>query len=198
MNDTRLEDTLIVSVPDGSRKVDWYQTVRKIKQAGETLGYTLEHFSRCIERLVAHYEPALLPAITHLPPVEKGRFLLSLKPPADQQKRLHKEICQLTREVGTPLGFVMNQLGSYARGYYEAEQPAERDNLINRLMIRGLQSFTTGQTNTSLRASLQHAINTNTEARYRDLIQPDIQSEEMYGQLTTKLFFLPSNQPIGF
>ena len=35
MNDTRLEDTLIVSVPDGSRKVDWYQTVRKIKQAGE-------------------------------------------------------------------------------------------------------------------------------------------------------------------
>ena len=160
-----------------------------MKRIGESLGYSEQHYLTAIQRLVGFYNPLLLPALRELPAVDAAKFLLSLKAPVPLRQQQYKDIQNLVRMPNTDLRFTMTRLETLANGYYVNETAEQRRTLVNQLMIKGLQAFTTGQTNLSLRTTLQHDINTNQVSNHVPLTKAAILSEAMYGSPTEALPF---------
>ena len=196
-NDTRVEDTLLVFLDDTHRQVDWYATVFNIRDAGEAMGYTLEHYNRVMNRFVSYYEPKLLPSLRDLDANNAARFLLSLKVPVPMRQRKYNDILSLVREANTPLRTVMAQLLALATAYYQNEPQAQRPNLINALMIKGLQIFTSGQTNVALNTHIRHNLNVNRQNNYAHLLHAAILSEELHGSPPVRLHFSQPGQTVS-
>jgi hypothetical protein len=191
-NDVRAEEPLIVFTDDVRKIVDWHQFALNLKELGESLGYTEAHYNQAIRRLVSFYEPALMPSLRGQTATNQAKFLLSLKPPTPLKQQQFKDIQALTRKANTELRITMNILENLASGYYIDEPLDRRSALVNQLMIKGLQSFTTGPTHTALRQALQNNVNCNQPSEHQSLTKATIAMEEIHGKPQEDLSYATS------
>jgi hypothetical protein len=197
-NDTKSEDMLIIYTDESQKKVDWYQTIRNLDNLGFDLGYTLPHYARAMQRFVSYFNPSLTSLIQGMDANEMARFLMSLNTPIPDKQRHFKAIKEMVRPVGQDLRLQMSELHVRAIGYYNDQAAEQRPNLINNMMIQGLQAFTSGQTNTNLRASIQQQILQDQPLNWNRMLETAILSEETWGKPTTALYFMPSNAQTSF
>ena len=197
-NDTRLEDTVIGYLDDAHKQVDWHTTIANLHELGRSLGYTLPHYNRVMNRFVTYFNPSMSSIISGMDANETARFLQSLNTPVPDKQRHFKAIKEMHRTVGKELRTIMSELNVRARGYYADQPQAQRESLINNMMIQGLQAFTAGQTNMNLRASIQQQILEDQPLNWNRMQETAILSEETWGKPTVQLSFMPNNQQTSF
>ena len=197
-NDTRLEDTIIRFLDDEHKQVDWHATITNLHDLGRDLGYTLPHYNRVMNRFVTHFNPSISSLINGMNANETARFLQSLNTPIPNKQRHFKAIRDMNRPIGKELRTVMSELHVRAKGYYADQPQAQRENMINNMMIQGLQAFTSGQTNMNLRASIQQQILEDQPLQWSRMQETAILSEETWGKPTVQLQFMPNNQQTSF
>jgi hypothetical protein len=197
-NNANLEDTLVRFTPTGNNEVDWHATVRNLHNFGRNYGYTLEHYSNAMNRFISFFKPEMTSLIENMDANETARFLMSLNTPVPAKKKHFQALKLLSRKAGTPLRSVMNVLQIRARGYYADEPAAQIDNLVETMLVQGLQAFTTGRTNAMLKTTVQQRLLDNDPLRYNELLETAILSEETLGMPTMDLPFAPNSQPNTF
>ena len=195
-NDTRREDTQITFIDNNRNLPDWYSIVRKIKTMGEELGYNLQHYKNVLDRFVGYFNPELKATTDDLQAVDLARFLLKIAMPAPKYDRLHQNIQKLTRQPNENIRNVAAKLHGMVSAFYSNKPEAEREPLINRLMIQGLTHFTTGTTNAKLISALEFAQVNNETPNWNSLLDSVANSERVSGMPTVALQFKTAQTPV--
>lgn len=180
-NDIRQEDSLLIFLDHQHKSVDWYTVVKNLKRYGEPIGYNLDHYKRCLDRFVGFFAPALKPVTDELPAGELAKFLMRMTLPTPKFERLAMQIQSLVRNPAENLRNVLAQLQGMATAYYNDKPIAEQPALINRLMVTGLLSFTTGQTNKALSAALELSQLQGKNPAWLTLTESVMNSERIHG-----------------
>jgi len=127
-------------------EIDWHTTIENIQELGRELGYTLAHYNKVMNRFVSYYKPQYSHLIRGMDANATARFLMSLNTPKPPRQRHFQAIKQMFRPANTELRAIMKELHQNAQGYYAAEPEATRNNLVDNMMLLGLQKLTTGPT----------------------------------------------------
>jgi hypothetical protein len=192
-NDIRQEDSLL-SFQDTHRKhPHWYKIVRNLKTHGETHGYTLQHYKRCLDRFIGYFSPQLAPVTDNLEAIDLAKFLLRLTMPEPTKDLLTNQMKTLARQPNTPIRYVLNELHAIAKIYYHDKEPAEAAVLTNRFMIQGLCNFTTGQTRQTLVSSIEFAQAYDKPLDWERLLESITYSERTHGFPQQILSFNPQS-----
>ena len=195
-NDNIQEDIYIRYTDETKQNIDWYTTIHNLHDMGRRLGYTHRHYHDAMTRFVSLFKPSLSSLITNLDANEIAQFLMSMNIPVPEKQKHFKAIKALHRGIGTKLRDIMYELHINAKGYYADKPEVQRNALINKMMIKGLQALTAGDTNIKLRASIQEQIFENQSPTWERILEAAILSEEDSEMPTTVLHFLPNNQII--
>ena len=107
-NDTRLEDTVIGYLDDAHKQVDWHTTIANLHELGRSLGYTLPHYNRVMNRFVTYFNPSMSSIISGMDANETARFLQSLNTPVPDKQRHFKAIKEMHRTVGKELRTIIS------------------------------------------------------------------------------------------
>ena len=91
---------------------------------------------------------------------------------------------------------VMAKLHGMVSAFYSNKPEAERDPLINRLMIQGLTQFTVGTTNAKLLSALEFAQVNNETPQWKSLLDSVANSERVHGMPNVLLQFKTLQAPI--
>ena len=179
---TRREDTQITFIDNNRNLPDWYSIVRKIKTMGEELGYNLQHYKNVLDRFVGYFSPELKATTDDLQALDLAKFLLKIAMPAPKYDRLHQNIQKLTRQPHESIRNVAAKLHGMVAAFYSNKPEAEKEPLINRLMIQGLIHFTTGTTNAKLISALEFAQINNETPNWNSLLDSVANSEREIGR----------------
>jgi hypothetical protein len=188
------EDAAIRYTDEGQKTIDWYETIRNLREIGQNMGYTLRHYHDAMTRWVSFFKPSYASLISNMDANETARFLMEQNTPIPEKQKHFKAIRAMSRTVGQPLKSILSELHARARGYYADEPAGNRPTLINNLMLQGLQAFTAGTTNEMLRRAIQQSIMENEQLQWDRIMETAVKSEENSGSPMTTLFFFPSNQ----
>ena len=194
-NDTTQEDMAIRYTPKdhGHKELDWHATILNLRDLGEQLGYTLDHYNKAMNRWVTYYKPSLSPLITDMDANQTARFLMSLNTPKPRRQQNLQALKILCRQVGTDLRTIMSELNQRAEGYY-ADEPAEnRQHLIDNMMLTGIMRFTTGNTNKAIQQTITQYQLENRRPNPTTFLEQAIQAEEAEGPPTIPLPFWPTS-----
>ena len=193
-NDTHQEDTTIRYTDNQHTEVDWHETITNLHELGRTLGYTLAHYNQAMNRLVSHFKPTLSPLIKGMDANNTARFLMSLNTPKPERQRHFQAIKNMTRPVGMELRAIMGILNQRATGYYATEPEEARANLIDNMMLVGLQNFTSGITSAAIRNTIQQQQLDNIRPDWIRILETAIASEELQGVPQTPMSFSAPTQ----
>jgi hypothetical protein len=191
--DVRLEDSLLVFTDPNHKNPDWNHVIRNLKTYGESLGYTNAHYKRVMDRFVGYFAPALKSVTDDLPALELARFLMRMSIPTPKFEKIASQIENLTRPPNDNLRNVLAQLQGLAQAYYATKPEAERPQLINRLMIKGLYSFTSGITQSELKSALDRSQAQGRVPMWTSLLDACVNSERQNGTPQTLLKFQQIN-----
>ena len=178
-NDTRREDTQITFIDNNRNLPDWFSIIHKIKAMGEELGYNLQHYKNVLDRFVGYFNPELKATTDDLQALDLAKFLLKIAMPAPKFDRLHQNIQKLSRQPHENIRNVAAKLHGMVSAFYSNKPEAEREPLINRLMIQGLTHFTTGTTNAKLISALEFAQINNETPNWNSLLDSVANSEQI-------------------
>jgi hypothetical protein len=190
-NDVRQEDALLHFTDQHHRQVDWDTVVKKLKQFGESVGYSMAHYGHCLDRFIAFFQPHLKTITDPLPPVEKARFLLRTNIPENKYDRITRSLYELTRNTTDSLKSMVGHIQGLALALYQDRPQRDQELLVNRLIINGLLSFTTGSTNTSLTQTITSLQIRNQIPQWKQLLDACVKSERLNGAPTIPLQFKP-------
>ena len=193
-NDTHQEDTTLRFMDNSHTEIDWHTTIENIQELGRELGYTLAHYNKVMNRFVSYYKPQYSPLIRGMDANATARFLMSLNTPKPPRQRHFQAIKQMFRPPNTELRAIMNELHQNAQGYYAAEPEETRNNLVDNMMLLGLQKFTTGPTCEALKNLIQQQQLENIRPNWIRLQEAAITAEETYGIPQVALQFMPVGQ----
>ena len=191
-NDIRGEDALLIFTDSQHKIVDWYAVANNLRQFGEPLGYTNQHYKRALDRFVGFFSPSLKAVTDNLEAVELAQFLMRTSIPASKFERLTNQMTTLVRQPNMPLKSTLAQLQGMALAYYNDKPIAERQSSVNRIMIQGLISFTTGITNKYLTNQISLTQVQGRTCQWNDLLDAVINSERIHGTPQTPLSFQPN------
>jgi len=193
-NDTHQEDTTIRYTDNKHTEVDWHETITNLHELSRTLGYTLAHYNQAMNRLVSHFKPTLSPLIKGMDANNTARFLMSLNTPKPERQRHFQAIKNMTRPVGMELRAIVGILNQRAIGYYATEPEEARANLIDNMMLVGLQNFTSGITSAAIRNTIQQQQLDNIRPDWIRILETAIASEELQGVPQTPMSFSAPTQ----
>jgi len=179
--DTRQEDALLVFTDAQHKQPDWYTVVRNLKHFGEPLGYNNDHYKRCLDRFVGYFAPSLKPVTDDLNATDLAKFLMKMSIPVPKHEKIAHQIENLTRQPNENIRAPMAQLQGLAQAYYSDKPENDRPALINRLMIKGLYSFTTGVTQQELKHSLDRYQMQGKDPDWLTLLEATVNSERNTG-----------------
>jgi len=188
-NDVRGEDALLVFTDTSHKTVDWYSVIRNLKQFGEPLGYTLDHYKHALDRFVGFFAPGLKAVTDALEAVPLAQFLMHTSIPQSKFERLTSQMASLSRQPYGNLKTVLAQLQGAAQAYYHDRPLEERNSSINRLMIQGLVSFTAGPTNKHLLDQIRLSQTQGKILQWQTLLEAVTNSERVHGLPSTTLQF---------
>lgn len=192
-NDIRQEDALLVFSDSKHSQPDWYAIVKNIKNFGEPLGYTLTHYRNVLCRFIGFFAPQLKPVTDELTAIELAKFLMRLNIPAPKFEKLTAQIQTLKREPTDNLRSVMAQLQAMATAIYTGKDDAAQS--VNKLMITGLLSFTTGATKQALSTAVSQTQLQNKSPDFKVLLESVINSERIHGPPHSTLSFQSIQAP---
>ncbi len=164
--------------------------IGEIGELGRTLGYTLAHYNQAMNRLVSHFKPTLSPLIKGMDANNTARFLMSLNTPKPERQRHFQAIKNMTRPVGMELRAIMGILNQRATGYYATEPEEARANLIDNMMLVGLQNFTAGITSAAIRNTIQQQQLDNIRPDWIRILETAIASEELQPNIRSVFVYL--------
>jgi len=190
-NDVRQEDSLLQFLDSSHKQLHWYNVIRNLKKHGETYGYTMDHYKRCLDRFVGYFNPNLISITDTLEAVPLAKFLLRHTMPESTKDRLNNQLRTLTRQPNSPLRYTMNELHAIATAFYTDQEPSQATALINRFMIMGLYHFTTGTTKQTLSSSIDYAQTYNKTLDWKTLLESATYSERLHGLPQQPLLFNP-------
>ena len=194
-NDIRQEDSMLVFLDLQHKTVDWYTVVKNLKKFGEPIGYNLDHYKRCLDRFVGFFAPALKPVTDELPATDLAKFLMRMSLPTPKFERLATQIQSLCRNPGENLRSVLAQLHGLATAYFNDRAAIDQPAMVNRLMITGLMSFTTGSTHKALSTALETAQIQGKTPNWKVLTDSVVNSERVHGIPQMVLSFKNSLPP---
>jgi hypothetical protein len=180
-NECRGEDALLQFTDIAHKNVDYYAVVHALKKFGESLGYTEQHFKACLTRFISFFNPSLRPVVSELNANELARFLLRLSAPVPKQEILITNINNLVRNPGESIRIVLAQLLGLLSAYYNSYGESEKKAQINRVMIMGLISFTSGTTQKSLMSAVESAQMSGRTLDHTVLTESVLLSEKAHG-----------------
>ena len=210
--DLQQENALLVFLDAARERPNWFIIVKNLKQMGEKLGYTYQHYTRCLHRFIGYYDPSLMSVAQQLSADELGQYLMSITVPEPLKELLSKEISCLIRQPGKNLRHIMAHLKALATGYYSQYPQEESHVLVNRVMILGLANFTTGKTRQAVSQMLEQAQLRNKIVDWSLILETAVKAEKLFGTppspmpfnptgtATATLFssmFLPIDQPVS-
>ena len=191
-NDTLAEDKVITLADAQHRIVDWHETIQNLRALGEELGYTLNHYASAMKRFVSFYNPSYNDVIRGMDANTIARFLLSLDTPQPIRESHFRALQTMTRQVGQPLKQIMAELQTRATGYYQNEANAQqREELIKKILLTGLQNFTTGHTTQIIKTAIQTQQMNNQPIRYPRMLETAIRSEQTSGMPSVPMKLMP-------
>jgi len=188
-NDIRAEDALLVFVDTQHKNVDWYVLVRNLRAFGEPKGYTLDHYKRALDRFIGFFAPSLKPVTDELQAVELAQFLMRTSIPTSKFERLTSQMASLVRQPYAPLKAVLAQLQGAALAYYHDKPIDEQNASVNRLMIQGLVSFTSGIVNKQLLDQIRLSQVQGKSLNWQHLLEAVTNAERIHGVPQTPLPF---------
>ena len=131
--------------------------------------------------------------ITNLEPNEQARLLMTLTSPEPIKESVQTQLKTLTRQPNESLLTVMAKFEALALAYYASHPADEAKILTNKILLSGLQQFTTGETKASLqRTILDHQIQ-NKEVDWKQLLDTTARAEKTHGTPTQPLYFQPTD-----
>jgi hypothetical protein len=80
-NDTKEEDSNIQFMDGKRESIDWYRSTIDMAAYGQRVGFSMQHYKRCIDRWVSYFSPNKRPIIEQMTANEAASFLSSLTPP---------------------------------------------------------------------------------------------------------------------
>ena len=171
------------------RDTDWNQNLANIKNLGEQLGYTEQHYKHVLSRFISWFAPDLTIVTQKLTATETARFLLRLNTPDTESEKIEKQKAKLSRKPGQPLRPVMAFLQELAAEIHRRETEPEKTNNIRHMMLLGLIRFTHGRLQEEIVAAIEHCKKEGKKISWQNLMERAITKETFYGAPTTELRF---------
>lgn len=159
------------------------------------MGYTPQHYKKCLIRFVEYFNPELRTLTQDLDASQLAKFLLKLTVPQNPKDELQRELRTTSRNANEPITEVVNKLHAIAQLYYKDYAAVESAVLINKFMTMGLVHFTFGQTRQALLAAIDYDNMQNKPRSWLKLLESVQYSERMYGLPTQPLTYANPDSP---
>ena len=142
-NDTNMEDNCIKFEGKEKTSIDWETTLKEIKEEGEKLGYSKQHFLKCLLRILSQHDTNLFEILKLEEDPEKIANSLLAKYKTINKKRVFENMLKaLTRKKGQSIREVMCQADSLTdRILIKCKTPEEKAFRKYQLMLDALKSF---------------------------------------------------------
>ncbi len=195
LNDTRMEDSLLQYADKEHTQIDWYSTLNTLRETGEKIGYTRDHYKRVLHRFISWFNPEMN-QIGQLMNIDQlARLLMTSTMPANKTEMIMEEIKKLTRKPGESLRIPMANLLSLLNTYYETKLGAEHPQ-ISRLLFHGLLKLTSGETKEQLKKLIKYSQLHKIKLDYHDTLETCILSEKTNGEPAEDLKFDQSKETV--
>jgi len=195
LNDTRMEDSLLQYADKEHTQVDWYSTLNTLRETGEKIGYTRDHYKRVLHRFISWFKPEMN-QIGQLMNIDQlARLLMTSTIPANKTEMIMEEIKKLTRKPGESLRIPMANLLSLLNTYYETKLGAEHPQ-VSRLLFHGLLKLTSGETKEQLKKLIKYSQLHKIKLDYHDTLETCILSEKTNGEPAEDLKFDQSKETV--
>ena len=195
LNDTRMEDSLLQYADKEHTQVDWYSTLNTLRETGEKIGYTRDHYKRVLHRFISWFKPEMN-QIGQLMNIDQlARLLMTSTIPANKTEMIMEEIKKLTRKPGESLRIPMANLLSLLNTYYETKLGAEHPQ-VSRLLFHGLLKLTSGETKEQLKELIKYSQLHKIKLDYHDTLETCILSEKTNGEPAEDLKFGQSKETV--
>jgi hypothetical protein len=195
LNDTRMEDSLLQYADKEHTQIDWYSTLNTLRETGEKIGYTRDHYKRVLHRFISWFNPEMN-QIGQLMNIDQlARLLMTSTIPANKTEIIMEEIKKLTRKPGESLRIPMTNLLSLLNTYYETNLGAEHPQ-VSRLLFYGLLELTSGETKEQLKELIKYSQLHKIKLDYHDTLETCILSEKTNGEPAEDLKFDQSKETV--
>ena len=195
LNDTRMEDSLLQYADKEHTQIDWYSTLNTLRETGEKIGYTRDHYKRVLHRFISWFKPEMN-QIGQLMNIDQlARLLMTSTIPANKTEIIMEEIKKLTRKPGESLRIPMANLLSLLNTYYETKLGAEHPQ-VSRLLFHGLLKLTSGETKEQLKKLIKYSQLHKIKLDYHDTLETCILSEKTNGEPAEDLKFGQSKETV--
>jgi hypothetical protein len=195
LNDTRMEDSLLQYADKEHTQIDWYSTLNTLRETGEKIGYTRDHYKRVLHRFISWFKPEMN-QIGQLMNIDQlARLLMTSTIPANKTEIIMEEIKKLTRKPGESLRIPMTNLLSLLNTYYETNLGAEHPQ-VSRLLFYGLLELTSGETKEQLKELIKYSQLHKIKLDYHDTLETCILSEKTNGEPAEDLKFDQSKETV--
>ena len=195
LNDTRMEDSLLQYADKEHTQVDWYSTLNTLRETGEKIGYTRDHYKRVLHRFISWFKPEMN-QIGQLMNIDQlARLLMTSTIPANKAEMIMEEIKRLTRKPGESLRIPMANLLSLLNTYYETKLGAEHPQ-VSGLLFHGLLKLTSGETKEQLKKLIKYSQLHKIKLDYHDTLETCILSEKTNGEPAEDLKFGQSKETV--
>jgi len=195
LNDTRMEDSLLQYADKEHTQVDWYSTLNTLRETGEKIGYTRDHYKRVLHRFISWFKPEMN-QIGQLMNIDQlARLLMTSTMPANKTEMIMEEIKKLTRKPGESLRIPMANLLSLLNTYYETKLGAEHPQ-VSGLLFHGLLKLTSGETKEQLKKLIKYSQLHKIKLDYHDTLETCILSEKTNGEPAEDLKFGQSKETV--
>ncbi len=195
LNDTRMEDSLLQYADKEHTQIDWYSTLNTLRETGEKIGYTRDHYKRVLHRFISWFNPEMN-QIGQLMNIDQlARLLMTSTIPANKTEMIMEEIKKLTRKPGESLRIPMANLLSLLNTYYETKLGAEHPQ-VSGLLFHGLLKLTSGETKEQLKELIKYSQLHKIKLDYHDTLETCILSEKTNGEPAEDLKFDQSKEAV--
>ena len=194
-NDTRIEDTLLIFKDDKHTEPDWTPTIYKIKKFGNSAGYSEEHFSTCLDRLVSFFMPTLREVVADLKADEKAKYLMNRDSQDSHYHRLYDKLNNLTRLPSESIRVKLADLAALAEAMYKDLKEPEKSHNITRTMVDGMINLTVGKTKEEVLNYIEYAKSQRKTVDWQKMVKGVCDSERVHGAPTVALRYNAAVQP---
>jgi hypothetical protein len=81
-----MEDSLLQYVDKKHTQVDWYSTITTLRETGQKIGYTRDHFKRVLHRFISYFKPEMNQIGQKMGIDELARLLMTSTMPVNERE----------------------------------------------------------------------------------------------------------------
>ena len=157
-NDIKMEDNCIKYEGTDKKTIDWETTLLELKAEGQNLGYSKNHFLKCLLRILSQHDSNRFEILKmENDPEIVANNLMAKYRSINKKKMLENKLKTLTRKTGESIREVMCQADSLTDRILAKCKPEEKAFRKYQLMIDALKSFTSEDNSKELVIALKES-----------------------------------------